>query len=313
MSDNVREHTIEECRDTGRIRTLASRCYMDAYREIHTEEQNRFSFEEMYSEESLKRQIEEQHSSFLILNDGNKDLGYAAFCPLGEHCWLLDKLYVLPDCKGMGYGRMLLDEVVRQISAEEKTAFLMRLKVNRRNRAVEFYHHMGFHITGQWDVEIAGGRWIMDGYDMERSCNRSILVSACLLGENCKYNGGNNRCQKVIDFVRGHRVTAVCPEQLGGLPTPRVPAEICGGRVMTREGRDVDNEFRKGAEAALQIARGNDVELAILQPRSPSCGCREVYDGSFTRTLVPGMGVFARFLADSGIRAVEPDGLEDMI
>jgi len=313
MSNNASKVSeVVECTDIGRIRALAACCYMDAYKEIHTEEQNRFSFEEMYSEESLRHQIQKQGSRFLIVSDISGDLGYVAFYPLGQHRWMLDKLYVLPEYKGKGFGSILLEEAVRIISKEERGAFFLQLKVNRRNDAVAFYQHQGFRITGQWDVEIAGGKWVMDGYDMERSYSRSILVSACLLGENCKYNGGNNRCQSVIDYVRGHKVTAVCPEQLGGLPTPRVPAEICNCRVVTREGADVDREFRRGAENALGIAKDNDVELAILQPRSPSCGCREIYDGSFSRALVPGKGVFAQLLADNGIRTVEPEELEMM-
>lgn len=99
-----------------------------------------------------------------------------------------------------------------------------------------------------------------------------ILVSACLLGENCKYSGGNNYNQAVCDFARGHQVVPVCPEVLGGLPTPRCPAEIVQGVVTNKEGINVDREFRAGAAKALAIAKENGVELAILQSRSPSCG-----------------------------------------
>ena len=101
-----------------------------------------------------------------------------------------------------------------------------------------------------------------------------ILVSACLLGENCKYSGGNNYNQAVCDFARGHQVVPVCPEVLGGLPTPRCPAEIVQGVVTNKEGINVDREFRAGAAKALAIAKENGVELAILQSRSPSCGTR---------------------------------------
>ena len=91
-----------------------------------------------------------------------------------------------------------------------------------------------------------------------------ILVSACLLGENCKYSGGNNYNQAVCDFARGHQVVPVCPEVLGGLPTPRCPAEIVQGVVTNKEGINVDREFRAGAAKALAIAKENGVELAIL-------------------------------------------------
>ena len=136
-----------------------------------------------------------------------------------------------------------------------------------------------------------------------------IIVSACLLGENCKYNGGNNRCQKVIDFVKDHEVIQVCPEQMGGLSTPRLPAEIYNEKVMNTEGVSVDTEFRKGAKAALKITLEEGATLAVLQPRSPSCGCKQVYDGTFSKTLIPGKGVFAQLLADHGIKLMEPEDL----
>ena len=136
-----------------------------------------------------------------------------------------------------------------------------------------------------------------------------ILVSACLMGQNCKYNGGNNYSEKVMEFVTGHEVIAVCPESLGGLPIPRVPSEIKDGTVINREGVSVDKEFREGAAKALKIALDNDVDLAILQSRSPSCGTKEVYDGTFSGTKIPGKGIFAQLLADAGIKAVDPEDL----
>ncbi|MBQ0050511.1 MAG: DUF523 domain-containing protein [Treponema sp.] len=136
-----------------------------------------------------------------------------------------------------------------------------------------------------------------------------ILVSACLLGENCKYNGGNNFSQSVADFVKGHELVPVCPEVLGGLPVPRVPAEIVNGVVTNREGIVVDKEFRKGAQLALEIALREKVDLAILQSRSPSCGCRQIYDGSFEKKLVDGMGVFARMLVEDGVKVMDLEEL----
>ena len=135
----------------------------------------------------------------------------------------------------------------------------------------------------------------------------NILVSACLLGENCKYNGGNNFCAKIAELVNDHKVIAVCPEVLGGLPVPRHPAEICDGVVTAVDGTVVDREFRKGAQNALVIGKENMAELAILQPRSPSCGCRQVYDGTFSKRLIAGKGVFAQLLSKNGIRAVDAD------
>lgn len=134
-----------------------------------------------------------------------------------------------------------------------------------------------------------------------------IIVSACLLGHNCKYNGGNNRNQDIIDFVRNHEVLASCPELLVGLSTPRQPAEIQNGIVTNVAGESVDTPFRKGAQAALEIAIREKAELAILQPRSPSCGCKQIYDGTFSRRLIKGKGIFAQLLSEHGIPAIEPD------
>ena len=140
-----------------------------------------------------------------------------------------------------------------------------------------------------------------------------ILVSACLLGKNCKYNGGNNLNQSVLDFIEGHEVIGVCPEQLGGLSTPRLPAEIVDGVVTNKEGVSVDNEFRKGAQEALAVALENKVDLAILQSRSPSCGVKEIYDGTFSGTKIPGQGVFAKMLMDEGIRVLDAGELPKII
>ena len=138
-----------------------------------------------------------------------------------------------------------------------------------------------------------------------------ILVSACLLGENCKYSGGNNYNQAVVDFVRGHKVIPVCPEVLGGLPIPRSPAELVDGIVINKAGIRVDEQFRTGAEKALAIAKQNGAELAILQSRSPSCGVKEIYDGSFTGRKIPGQGVFAEMLKQAGIPALDAGELPE--
>ena len=136
-----------------------------------------------------------------------------------------------------------------------------------------------------------------------------VLVSACLLGENCKYSGGNNRNEAVLAFLHGHEVIPVCPEVLGGLPVPRTPAEIINGAVTARDGRSVDAEFRLGAELALRRAKETGVELAILQPRSPSCGVRQIYDGTFSGRKIDGPGVFAQLLLENGFRVLEPEDL----
>lgn len=132
-----------------------------------------------------------------------------------------------------------------------------------------------------------------------------IAVSACLLGENCKYNGGNNRDEAVLEFVKGHKVIPVCPEVMGGLPTPRIPSEICGDEVINREGFSVDRQFREGARKALEAVTEAGAELVILQSRSPSCGVLNIYDGSFSGTTIPGKGIFARLLEENGFKMID--------
>jgi len=126
----------------------------------------------------------------------------------------------------------------------------------------------------------------------------TLLISACLMGYNCKYNGGNNALPpEVLAALRKrYRLIPVCPEAAGGLPTPRVPSERRGGSVVTRDGRDVTAAFRRGAEIAGALAERYGARLALLKSNSPSCGSGTVYDGSFTGTLTPGDGVTAEYL-----------------
>ena len=137
-----------------------------------------------------------------------------------------------------------------------------------------------------------------------------IMVSACLLGENCKYSGGNNRDERVLAYVAGHEVIPVCPEVMGGLPTPRPPAEIVNGEVINQEGVSVDYEYRLGAQKALEIARREKIDLAILQSRSPSCGVKQIYDGSFSGTRISGQGVFAGELIKNGFAVLDREDVE---
>ena len=136
-----------------------------------------------------------------------------------------------------------------------------------------------------------------------------IMVSGCLLGENCKYNGGNNYSEKVAEYIKGHEVISVCPECMGGLPTPRIPAEIVDGVVTNREGQVVDEEFRRGAQIALEIAWKEQIDVAILQSRSPSCGSKQIYDGSFSGVKVDGQGVFAKLLKEHGFHMIDVEDL----
>ncbi|MBQ8200476.1 MAG: DUF523 domain-containing protein [Clostridia bacterium] len=129
----------------------------------------------------------------------------------------------------------------------------------------------------------------------------TILVSACLLGENCKYNGGNNRNERVLRFIEGHRVIPVCPEMLSGLGAPRKPVELRGDLVVTADGDDYTAAFHEGIRKAMALIADEHIDLAILQSRSPTCGVRQIYDGSFTRTKIDGQGLLARALAEKGV------------
>lgn len=136
-----------------------------------------------------------------------------------------------------------------------------------------------------------------------------IMVSACLLGQNCKYNGGNNRNPELLRLLSGHEVIPVCPEVLGGLSVPRPSAEIVNGTVMNRNGKSVDDAFMCGAKKALAVAEENQPDLIILQSRSPSCGVKEIYDGTFSGNLIPGHGVFATLAMESGFRVTDVEDI----
>ena len=136
-----------------------------------------------------------------------------------------------------------------------------------------------------------------------------IMVSACLAGENCKYNGGNNRNEKVLRLMADNQAITVCPEQMGGLPTPRVPSEIKDGLVTAKDGWIVDAEFRAGAVKCLEIAGRWQPDLVVLQSRSPSCGVKQRYDGTFTGRLVDQAGVTARLLMENGFRCLDVEDL----
>lgn len=138
-----------------------------------------------------------------------------------------------------------------------------------------------------------------------------LLVSACLLGENCKYNGSNNYNEKVAAFVKGHEVVCVCPEVMGNLPVPRIPCEICNGRVLNKNGEDVTYQFETGAELALKEALKNNVDAAILKANSPSCGYGSIYEGSFSGILISGNGKFAQLLKNKGIPVYTENNLPE--
>lgn len=134
-----------------------------------------------------------------------------------------------------------------------------------------------------------------------------VVVSACLLGENCKYNGGNNFAPNVAEFVKGREVIPVCPECLAGLGVPREPIEIVDGIVRRKDGTSVNEALRKAvAEILAQLAE-EEIECVILKSRSPTCGVKQVYDGTFTGTLVDGMGVLAAALREKGYLVIDSE------
>lgn len=149
-----------------------------------------------------------------------------------------------------------------------------------------------------------------------------IIVSACLLGENCKYSGGNNKSENVIKYLEDKEYILVCPEQLGGLSTPRNPSEIITygnkdgndvlsgcTKVLSNKGIDVTKNFIKGAEETLKIAKEHNVKTAILKAGSPSCGYKKIYDGTFLGNKIQGMGVTAAILNKENIALLDEDDI----
>lgn len=142
-----------------------------------------------------------------------------------------------------------------------------------------------------------------------------LLISACLIGENCKYSGGNNALpeEQLRQLKENYELIPVCPEQLGGLPTPRTPAERREEKVITRDGRDVTAEFHAGAERVRQISIDDTIRRALLKSRSPSCGRDRIYDGTFSGTLIRGNGVTAQILLEQGISVYTEEEIHRLV
>ncbi len=130
----------------------------------------------------------------------------------------------------------------------------------------------------------------------------TVLVSACVIGCNCKYNGKNNRNESVIEYLKDKEILSICPELLAGMPTPRPCVEIVDGIVVDDKGNNVDFEYRNGVSLALEKIKDQQIDLVILQSRSPTCGVNKIYDGTFTGKLIPGQGLFAKALIDKGYK-----------
>ena len=139
------------------------------------------------------------------------------------------------------------------------------------------------------------------------------LVSACLLGVTCRYDGGSKICPQLDALMERFELIPVCPEQLGGLPTPRLPSERRGESVVARDGTDVTAAFQRGAEQSCKIAALYGARCALLKARSPSCGSGEIYDGSFSGKLTPGFGVAAEALHSRGIDVYDEESIDAML
>ena len=138
-----------------------------------------------------------------------------------------------------------------------------------------------------------------------------ILVSSCLLGCNCRYKGDNCLNERIISLAKNNAIIPVCPEQAGGLSTPRDPSERVGDKVISSAGRDVTYEYLKGAETALAFAKLNNVDLCILKAKSPSCGKGLIYDGTFTGNKIPGNGTTVELLKRHGFTVFTEDEIDD--
>lgn len=141
-----------------------------------------------------------------------------------------------------------------------------------------------------------------------------MLISACLVGINCKYNGKNNYNEKALDLVKKGIAIPICPEQLGGLTTPRNPSEIRiidnKVHVIDNKNNDVTKEFEKGANEVLKLAKDLNVDKVILKSKSPSCGIGKIYDGTFSNNLIDGNGILANLLIDNNIEVVDIEDIK---
>ncbi len=141
----------------------------------------------------------------------------------------------------------------------------------------------------------------------------NILISACLLGARCRYDGEGFALPEMNELKKYCTLIPICPEQMGGLPTPRVPAEIVGDAIINKEGVDVTYQYMTGAKTALTYAQLNNVQYALLKAKSPSCGKGKIYDGTFSGTLIDGSGITARLLEENGIKVYTENDIDELL
>ncbi len=140
-----------------------------------------------------------------------------------------------------------------------------------------------------------------------------ILISACLIGDKCKYDGKSNYNPLIKELLEYYELVPFCPEVEGGLSTPRDPSEIKEGSVYSSSGRDVTHQFEKGADLAYNICLYLGITTAILKDKSPSCGSKQIYDGTFKGRLINGMGMTARYLSEKGVKIYTENDIETLI
>lgn len=141
----------------------------------------------------------------------------------------------------------------------------------------------------------------------------NILISGCLLGLKCRYDGKEKKLHNIEKLINKYNLIPICPEQLGGLTTPRTPAEILNNKVITQDNKDVTDNYKLGAEEALKLAKLFNCKKAILKENSPSCGCGKIYDGSFSHNLIIGNGVTSELFLKNGIEIIGESQIEKLL
>lgn len=142
---------------------------------------------------------------------------------------------------------------------------------------------------------------------------KNILVSNCILGNNCKYNGKNNYNPLIEKLKEKYKIIPICPEVMGGLSIPRKPSEIRNNKVFDIDGNDVTSYFNHGKDLVLDIISKNDIEFVVLKDGSPSCGSKFIYDGTFTKTKISGMGITARIINELGIKIYTENEINELL
>ena len=203
-------------------------------------------------------------------------------CDEGELMWVdKDKIFDLPLWEG--------DKIFLELMLSPIPFFSLKLE------------YKGDELVGAF----------LDGKPIDKTTPKTpILVSACLLGVCCRYDGKSNENERIKALRDKYDLIPFCPEQLGGLTTPRLPSEILNEKVVMKDGRDVTGEYQKGANEALGIARIFGARAAILKENSPSCGTRQIHSGKFDGELTDGMGICAKTLKDNGIFVVSENEAE---